>query len=88
MKGVQDLHYDWSSKNINICFLFFTVSIFTEHKQITLWVVYSRCKCPAHAHPGTSYGVSNILDLRSHASSIPDAKPSKDYAFEVRRIRS
>jgi hypothetical protein len=51
-------------------------------------MVYFRCKCPAHAHPGTSYGVSNILDLRSHASSIPDAKPSKDYAFEVRSLRS
>lgn len=41
------------------------------------------CKCPAHAHPATSYGVSNMLDLRSHASSTPDAKPSKEYAFEM-----
>ncbi|KAJ9591637.1 hypothetical protein L9F63_001851, partial [Diploptera punctata] len=37
------------------------------------------CKCPAHANPG----VTHILDGRSHASSIPDAKPSKDYAFEM-----
>jgi hypothetical protein len=29
--------------------------------------------------------MSNVLDLRSHASSTPDAKPSKEYAFEVRR---
>jgi hypothetical protein len=31
--------------------------------------------------------MSNILDLRSHASSTPDAKPSKEYAFEVRKTR-
>jgi hypothetical protein len=64
--------------------MFLVFYSFSGHKQITIRMVYFRCKCPAHAHPGTSYGVSNILDLRSHANSIPDAKPSKDYAFEVR----
>jgi len=52
-----------------------------------LYVVYFRCKCPAHAHPGNTYGMSNILDLRSHANVTAGTKPSKDYAFEVRKTR-
>ncbi|XP_067010413.2 probable hydroxyacid-oxoacid transhydrogenase, mitochondrial [Anabrus simplex] len=38
------------------------------------------CKCPAHANPGSGYGA---LDHRSHGSTLQNAKPSTDYAFEM-----